>query len=207
MGEGRFRAILHPDEAGAEAAKERACGGCTACCTVLRVDALRKLGGVPCAMLDEDRGCGVYQERPKICRAYRCLWLQGAFEEADRPDRIGAVLDLLNQAGAALLAVRESTPRAASDSPRLSAIIARYRSFMPVRISDARDAMNPDARFRLLLPGGEERIIEGDEIRILREGREAERRRMPWLRRRLRRGIQRVRRWRLRNYGAGALRR
>ena len=207
MAEGRFRAILHPDEAGAEAATERSCGGCTACCTVLRVDALRKLGGVPCAMLDQDRGCSIYPERPKICRAYRCLWLQGAFEEADRPDRIGAVLDLLNQAGVPLLAVRESTLGAASDSPRLAAIIDRYRSFMPVRISDARDVMNPDAPFRLLLPEGEERITTGDDIRVLREGREPERRRMPWLRRRLRRGIQRFRRWRLRNYGAGTLRR
>jgi hypothetical protein len=170
------------------------------------VDALRKLGGVPCAMLGGEGGCSIYPERPKICRVYRCMWLQGAFEDADRPDRVGAVLDLLNPAGTPLLAVRESVPGAAADSPRLAAIIDRYRSFMPVRISNARDVMDADAAFRLLLPSGEERVIQGDEIRVLRQGREVERRRMPWLQRSLRRGIQRIRRWRLRKYGAGTAR-
>ena len=192
-----FRPVLRPSDASEDAATERACGACSLCCTVLRVDELAKPGGTPCPKLrPDDPRCGVHASRPSICRRYRCLWLQGGLEEEDRPDRLGAVLDLLTEAGQTYLAVREARPGAFEGSPRLGEVVARYRAFLPVRLCDTADVMNPDAPFRLLLPGGEERRIAGDEVDVYRDGELLERRRLPWLERRARRVVNALRAWR-----------
>ncbi len=199
VGSDGFRAVLRPRDAAADVVSERSCGDCTLCCTVLRVDELGKPGGVPCRHLRTGPpGCGIHPTRPRICRRYRCLWLQGGLEEQDRPDRLGAVLDLLTEAGTTHLAVRESEPGALECSPRLRAVAERFRAFLPVRITDTRDVMDPDAPVRLLLPDGEERRVKGDRISVFRDGRLTERRRLPVLQRLARRFLVVVRRWRLR---------
>ena len=198
MSEGRFRAVRRPRDAAPDVVPERACGACTLCCTVLRVDELGKPGGVPCRHLRAGApGCGIHATRPTICRRYRCLWLQGGLEEEDRPDRLGAVLDLLTQAGTTHLAVREAEPGALERSPRLRAVAERYRAFLPVRITDTRDVMDPDAPVRLLLPDGEEQRVEGEWVSVFREGRLAERRRLSAPQRLARRALLRFRRWRV----------
>lgn len=194
-----YRPVLRPSDASEQAQGERACGACSLCCTVLRVDELAKPGGEPCVKLRRDGpGCSIHATRPSICRRYRCLWLQGGLEEDDRPDRIGAVLDLLTEAGQTYLAVREAVPGALDRSRRLQRIVGRFRSFLPVRICDNAQVMNPDAPFRLLLPDGEERRIAGDEVAVYRDGRLVERRRLPWLERRARRVVNSLRGWRWR---------
>jgi Fe-S-cluster containining protein len=177
------------------------------CCTVLRVDELRKLGGVSCAALGV-RGCAIYARRPSICRAYQCLWLQGKLDAEDRPDRLGAVLDLVHEGGGALLAIREAKPGATDANPRLAAIAARYREAMPVRITRAADALASDAPVRTLLAGGEEIVATGDVVVRLRKGAPPERTRAPRLERALRRLQLAWQRRRIRGYddGAAALR-
>lgn len=179
-------------------APTRECGGCSLCCVVLRVDELGKLGGVPCAKLRPGGGCGIHPTRPDICRAYRCLWLRGGLEHADRPDRLGAVLDVTSEAGAPLLAIREARAGAFTRMPRLREIADEYRQSMPVRITSAEDVLNPDRPYRVLLPDGEERLVEGETTTILRDGQPAETRRMPWLERGVRRVMLRVEAWRVR---------
>jgi hypothetical protein len=172
---------------------------------VLRVDALKKLGGVACThLVSASGGCGIYQERPRICRSYRCLWLQGGLDEEDRPDRLGAVLDLVTEAGVPRLAVREVTPGASEERPRLRAIIARYREGLPVRISDVADVMNPGAPFRVLLPGAEEHRLAGDVRETWRGGECVETRKLPFTERIARVLITRFRALRLRGYGDGS---
>ena len=146
---------------------ERSCGGCTLCCTVLRVDELPKLGGVPCAKLVPN-GCGIYAQRPGVCRGYRCMWLQGGPDEADRPDRLGAVIDVVVEAGVQRLSIREAKAGTYDASPRLQTIAAKYRESMPVKLSTAERAMDPDAPFRLLLAGGEEQRVHGERIEFWR---------------------------------------
>ena len=183
--------------------RERSCGECTLCCTLLRVDELRKLGGTACAMLraaPAPPGCGIYPRRPAICRAYACLWLTGALDEADRPDRLGAVLDVATEAGVTRLRVHEARPGAYDASPRLREIAARYRESMPVRISDAARAGDPRAPLRELGPAGAELRIEGDLVVRIENGSEIERRRLPWLERTLRHASLAWRRRRLRGY-------
>lgn len=173
------------------------------CCTVLRVDPLRKLGGVPCAALGA-RGCTIYARRPAICRAYRCLWLQGQLELEDRPDRLGAVLDLVEEGGVSRLAIREAVPGATDASPRLAAIAARYREAMPVRVTRPADALAGDGPVRTLLARGEELVVTGDVVVRLRDGIPLESARAPWLERAARRLRLAWQRWRIRGYGDGA---
>ncbi len=197
--------MLRPRDALPDVAVERSCGECTLCCTVLRVDALRKLGGLACThLVSEAGGCGIYQDRPRICRSYRCLWLQGGLEEDDRPDRLGAVLDLVSEVGTPRLAVRELTPGASDENPRLRAIIGRYRAAIPVRISDVRAVMDPNAPFRVLLPENEEHRVAGDVREVWREGERVKRSRLPLTERVARRLITRFQAIRRRGYGDGS---
>ncbi len=189
------------------ATPERVCGGCSLCCTVLRVDELGKLGGEPCVHLRRaGDGCSIHPTRPGICRAYRCLWLRGALEDDDRPDRLGAVLDVANDGGGPYLAIREARAGAFDRSPRLREIAERHRASMPVRITSASDVMNPERPYRVLLPGGVEHRVEGDWVTVLREGRPPERRRVPWLERGVRRLVLRLQAWRLRRLAGGGAR-
>jgi len=167
------------------------------------VDELRKLGGTPCAQLRAPPGapgCGIHATRPRICRAYACLWLSGALDDADRPDRLGAVLDLVSEAHGALLRVHEAEPGATERSPRLREIVARYRVSLPVRIAAADRPLDPDAPVRELLPDGSERVIAGEHLVERPAAGPERRRRLPWALRLARRVRDRLRRSRLRGY-------
>lgn len=165
------------------------------------MDELRKLGGVPCPELRTGPpGCGIHATRPGICRRYRCLWLQGKLDEEDRPDRLGAVVDLASEAGIAHLVIREAEPGALDRSPRLRAIAERFREAVPVRVADGRDRADPDAPFRLLLSGGLERRIAGDRVTELQDGIVVAERTLPAFERFVRRVRARWRAWRQRGY-------
>jgi hypothetical protein len=174
----------------AQTESERVCGACSLCCTLLRVDALAKLGGTPCRhqlVGNPAGGCGIHARRPEICRGYRCLWLSGSLEDSDRPDRLGAVLSLATAGETPSLFVHEAQRGAFDASPRLQEIASVWRESLPVRISDSESVMDPDRPQRVLLPGGHEQIIEGDRITLKRPGRPDEERRLPLLDRGLRR--------------------
>ena len=138
--------------------------------------------------------------RPGICRAYRCAWLGGAFEDGDRPDRLGAVLDLQSRGDSVRLVVRQMDSGALSRSPRLQEIVSETRRSMPVEIRDVDDVLDPDRPYRVLQPDGDELEIEGDRVRVSREGQLLYEQRAPWLERTARATLQRVHAWRLRRW-------
>jgi Fe-S-cluster containining protein len=150
---------------------------------VLRVDELAKLGGERCMHQTEGAGCALYAVRPGICRAYRCAWLRGAFEDVDRPDRLGAVLDLVPRGDGIRLVIRQARPDAFDRSPRLQAIAQELRSEMLVEIRDVEDVLAPGRRYRVLEAGDRELVVSGDRIEVVCDGRTLERRRVPWLER------------------------
>jgi Fe-S-cluster containining protein len=181
----------------------RICGPCTLCCTLLRVDELRKRGGVPCPALrraPEAPGCSIHATRPSVCRAYACLWLSGGLENTDRPDLLGAILDVATEGYVTRLRVHEVTPGACERSPRLREIVNAHRGSMPVRISAVSRAGEPGAPVRELGPAAAELRIEGDFVTRLEGGRVVERRRLPWLERTLRRASLAWRARKLRRY-------
>jgi Fe-S-cluster containining protein len=168
---------------------------------VLRVDELSKLAGVPCPELTAGSGCGIYATRPKICRSYRCLWLKGGLEEGDRPDRLGAVLDLFAQGTGVRLEIRQARRDAFDRSPRLQEIAEQYRSSMPVRITDVDDVLDPDRPFRVLLADGEENRVTGDVVETYRGGRHVGTQRAGWPLRAARQVQVWARKLRLRRFG------
>lgn len=179
-------------------AASRSCGTCSLCCTILRVDELAKPAGRDCVHQRGAAGCGIHATRPPICRAYRCLWLQGGLEDDERPDRTGGIVDLETTGVGLRLAIRETRPGAFDGSPSLQAIAERFRSSMPVRITDAQDPMDPDRPFRVLLAEGVEQRVAGDRVELWRGGRQVESRRLPWLER-MARGVALA--WRARRAG------
>ncbi len=68
----------------------RDCGSCNVCCTAMRVRPLDKPAGQPC-IHQTSRGCGIYHERPGVCREWFCLWVRDTqvFCETHRPDQLG----------------------------------------------------------------------------------------------------------------------
>ena len=181
----------------AGAAPGRACGECSLCCTVLRVDELEKPAGRDCAHQRAGGGCAIHAERPRICRAYHCLWLRGGGEAADRPDRLGALVDVVSDGIGARLSIQEARPGAFDASPRLRALAEQYRASMPVRIVEAGAEGDADRPFRVLLPSGEEQRVRGEWIEVRRPGQAPITRRMPLLDRLARRVQVIVRRLRL----------
>jgi hypothetical protein len=164
------------------------------------VDELRKLGGTRCPELRADSGCAIYQTRPRICRAYRCLWLEGGLEESDRPDRLGAIVDLLEAGMGVRLSIQEAEPGAFDRNPRLGEIAASYRESMPVRVVEAGRFRDADRPFRVLLAGGEEHRVHGESVEVFRAGDRIEERRLPWAERVVRRVAVLYRAWRLRHH-------
>jgi Fe-S-cluster containining protein len=178
----------------------RECGACSLCCTVLRVDELAKLGGRPCLHQLPAGGCGVHEVRPAICRAYRCAWLGGAFEADDRPDRLGAVLDLVPRGHVINLVVRQVDAGAFGRSARLREIVAEMRQTLPVELRDVDDVLDADRPYRLLQPDGDELEIAGDRVRVHRDGALVSERRASWPARGVRRIAERLRARRLRRW-------
>lgn len=83
-------------------ANTRQCGECTACCVLPRISPEEddgfpegKPGYHPCSHLCAS-GCGIYDNRPKLCRNYQCLWRYGILggDERRRPDKLGVMLTL-----------------------------------------------------------------------------------------------------------------
>ena len=55
----------------------RSCNGCTACCSgalSANIHGLRMSRGTPCHFRQEG-GCAIYENRPQLCKDFRCTWL------------------------------------------------------------------------------------------------------------------------------------
>jgi len=103
---------------------ERTCGECTACCVVLTIEEppIEKQANEPCRFLCQDGGgCGIYAERPELCRGFKCLWLfSSVIPEVFRPDRCGLMVRLVDKDGSGrverledgVLTVHETRPQA-----------------------------------------------------------------------------------------------
>lgn len=74
----------------------RSCGGCNACCKVLRIDdpQLQKPAGTLCQHWKQGAKCTLYTSRPQTCRDYSCPWLNGYGQPDERPDKVGALIGI-----------------------------------------------------------------------------------------------------------------
>src|SRR5262249_4536517 len=54
----------------------RACGNCSLCCKLLRIDELKKPAGTWCPHCAPGRGgCKIYPNHPQECQRFYCSWL------------------------------------------------------------------------------------------------------------------------------------
>jgi len=162
------------------------------------VDELGKLAGEPCPKLAADGGCGIHSTRPAVCREYQCHWSKGGFDEGDRPDLLGAVVDFAPGALTLHLAIVEARPGSFDASPRLRELADRYREQMDVRISDTRNVLDPGRPIRVLQAEGRELMIEGDRVRTWQRGVLVRDERLPLIERLARRAQQAFAGWRWR---------
>lgn len=79
------------------------CGECSECCTHLGVPQIAKLPGEPCPKLAAPGKCGIYANRPALCREWQCMWKLGLFggdlAYACRPDKLGIIFDVNDPEG------------------------------------------------------------------------------------------------------------
>lgn len=67
------------------------CGTCTTCCTILPIPELDKPAGVPCKHLTA-QGCGIYDDRPQLCKDFLCGYRRVDMAPRMRPDRAGFMM-------------------------------------------------------------------------------------------------------------------
>ncbi len=115
----------------------RACGDCTACCTVMAVIELRKPSRRACDHVGRD-GCRIHDARPESCRAFNCAWLRGvvAGGEETRPDALGVMFDsfIERSTGATRVLAFELWPDALDAEPA-RAIVAALAATQEVHVS------------------------------------------------------------------------
>jgi Fe-S-cluster containining protein len=73
----------------------RNCGTCSACCTYLGVNSLKKHAGQSCQHIkngDPTKRCGIYETRPEACSGYQCAWRVGMFPDDYRPNDSGMII-------------------------------------------------------------------------------------------------------------------
>jgi hypothetical protein len=94
------------------------CGACTACCKSLGIAELDKPALQWCQHCDIGKGCTIYQDRPRSCHTYTCLYYQGV-EEGEhpwplemRPDRSHVIVDFMPATGMHYVRVDPSRPDA-----------------------------------------------------------------------------------------------
>jgi hypothetical protein len=110
------------------------CGSCTACCRVYAIPTLDKPAGKWCQHCDIGKGCKVYDDRPKLCVDFKCLWLQSQDRDPDerqpldlRPDKCKVVFSPTTKDGLFAAMVMPGSPDAWRKGPaaRLIALMVR----------------------------------------------------------------------------------
>ena len=138
------------EEAGRTQNAPRDCGGCSVCCTAMRVTALEKPAGRRCEH-QTPAGCGRYEDRPAACRDWFCMWVRdgrGLFSDAERPDRLGVFFTATRAGpgtGRQTIHAHETRPAAAAE-PAARRRIAFLRRFAPVEVVPCRTDPQPTPR-------------------------------------------------------------
>ena len=79
------------------------CVKCGACCIAADISTLNKPLGVRCQYLTDDNLCGIYEQRPQVCRDYKpdevCLAIRGLKSQEERVRKFLEIYELLEEAG------------------------------------------------------------------------------------------------------------
>src|SRR5262245_3163205 len=82
----------------------RECGKCSLCCRLLSIPEINKPRDVWCHHCHPGRGCRIYEQRPDVCRGYKCLWLiDSEFDDRWFPAKAKIIVDVSIENGKAFL--------------------------------------------------------------------------------------------------------
>lgn len=119
----------------------RSCGVCRICCKLPSIPELDKPADTWCehaALTNAKPGCSIYDDRPGVCRDFKCAWLDGLGEERDRPDRLGVMWQPITMpTGEPGLAFVEARP-GALQTPRVRALLREFMRKKPGQIIQRR---------------------------------------------------------------------
>lgn len=79
-----------------ETQETRECGTCRLCCKTMGIYELDKS---PCSWCEHANpkggaGCNIYEQRPRTCQDFRCLWLEGGMDEELQPHLVKSVVSV-----------------------------------------------------------------------------------------------------------------
>jgi Fe-S-cluster containining protein len=126
----------------------RDCGSCNVCCTAMHVRPLNKPSGQRCSHQSTE-GCGIYHDRPSVCRTWYCMWVRDdgrIFDATHRPDRLGVFFTASPpdpQTGQQKLYAHE-VRELASDEPKAAKAIDFMRQVASVQIVPFAGEREPD---------------------------------------------------------------
>ncbi len=86
------------------------CTCCGACCVAPDIAALDKPLGLRCPHLTEDNLCGVYEQRPSVCRDYAADEVCRLIEAPTLDERVRKYLELFGLAGEAQVVREQGCP-------------------------------------------------------------------------------------------------
>lgn len=70
------------------------CGSCTLCCELLPIPEIKKPASVLCSNCTINKGCNIYNNRPKSCKNFDCLYLQSDDMDISlRPNECGVMFE------------------------------------------------------------------------------------------------------------------
>ncbi len=146
----RRRLKVHLEEQLDGNLRERQCGECSGCCTVLDIPVLDKPAGVTCKHVAECGGCSIYGARPTPCKEYQCGWRLGVGSLEQRPDRVGVVFSptLPGTLGHPAFLVHEMYPDAFVDAWELlnevagAIVLLLIHDGLPKRVLGPEDRIN-----------------------------------------------------------------
>ena len=142
----------------------KVCGTCSMCCKLPSIAELGKPAGVWCQHVLKGKGCGIYEARPEVCRAFRCSWLRDPGSPDNwRPDRCGFVVR--EHKGSVLwIEVEPTRPLAWREPP----FYAQIKQWAGLAIADRGAVVVACARsLTIVLPDKDVPIgvpVEGDEF-------------------------------------------
>lgn len=117
--------------------QNRTCGECSACCTNLKIDDgnFKKSADVRCPHLISSVGCGIYQTRPAVCKAWYCAWrFMGQLGDEWRPDHSGIIIRFHHTGGLVFQPIRDAVEVLTTESA-LNIIGGGVLMDMPVFVS------------------------------------------------------------------------
>jgi hypothetical protein len=130
---------------------KRECGKCNLCCKLLGVSEIKKPSGQWCDHAQCGKGCAIYDNRPRSCHDFACLWLQGVWPEALKPNKTKVVPGTTADRSSVILYV-DSDTHSAYRSPEMIKVLDKLLNTGPVFVVLRKSRMMLEKKRQTIAP-------------------------------------------------------